>query len=103
MGKGKTVPLARGLVAGETDPIYGQLEVFLTNYKNVRITIRRKPYSGRSDVKFSIPYTSLQSMMDILNEALDKLDDIWLSRTATTELREKNGHLRARPQHELTQ
>jgi hypothetical protein len=89
MGKGKTVPLARGLVAGETDPIYGQLEIFLTNYKNVSITIRRKPYSGRSDVKFSIPYTSLQSMMGILHEALEKLDDIWLSRTATMELGEK--------------
>ena len=97
MGKEETVPLARGLVGGETDPIYGQLEIFLNNYKNVRITIKRKPYSGRSDVKFSIPYTSLQSMMEILHEALDKLDNIWLSRTATTELRGKIDTLHERP------
>ena len=90
MGKSKTIPLARGLVGGETSAIYGQLEVFLTNYKTVKIVIRRKPYSDRSDVKFSIPFTDLQDIIDILDEALEKLDSYWLSRVATGELAGKN-------------
>ena len=89
MGKSKTIPLSRGLVSGETDPIYGQLEVSLINSKNIKIVIRRKPYSGQSDIKFSIPSTSFQSVIDILYEAKEKLDDIWLSRVATTELKER--------------
>jgi hypothetical protein len=86
MRKSRTVPLARGLIAGETNPIYGQLEVSLVNNNNIQVLIQRKPYSGHSDIKFSIPYTSLQSIVDVLHEALEKLDDTWLSRMATKEL-----------------
>lgn len=86
MGKSKTAHLAQGLIAGETDPIYGQLEISLINDKSVEIMIRRKPYSGQPDISFSIPYTSLQSIVDILFEASEKLDDAWLSRVAQTEL-----------------
>jgi len=87
MRKSRTVPLARGLIAGETSPIYGQLEISLINENNIQILIRRKPYSGHTDIRFSIPYTSLQSIVDVLHEALEKLDDTWLSRIATTELK----------------
>jgi hypothetical protein len=87
MRKSKTVPLARGLVGGETDSIYGQLEITLYNYKDVTISIRRKPYSGRSDISFSIPTTSLQSIIDVFYDAKEKLDDIWLSKVAVTELK----------------
>lgn len=93
----KTVPLARGLVGGETDPICGQVEIFLTGHNNVRVLIRRKPYTGRSDVKFSLPYTSLPSLIDLFHEALEKLDNIWLSRTATTELGAKARTAHASP------
>ena len=89
MGKSRTIPLARGLVCGETSTIYGQLEVVLTSYKNIKIVIKRKPYSGHSDVKFSIPYTDLQDIIDILKKAKEKLDEYWLSRIATTELKAK--------------
>jgi len=87
MGKPRTIPLARGLVGGEVNSIYGQLEVSLTNYRNIKITIRRKPYSKGSNVSFSIPCTSLKQLLDILHEAHDKLDEIWLSRVATVELK----------------
>ncbi len=85
MGKSKTVPLARGLVGGEVNTIYGQLEVFLTNYKNVKITIRRKPYSGHSDIQFTIPWTDFQDIIEVLLEAKEKLDLQWLSRVAVTQ------------------
>jgi bisphosphoglycerate-dependent phosphoglycerate mutase len=86
MRKSRTVPLARGLIAGEKNPIYGQLEISLINDSNIQILIQRKPYSGHSDIRFSIPYTSLQSIVDVLHGALEKLDDTWLSRIATKEL-----------------
>jgi hypothetical protein len=90
MRKSRTVPLARGLIAGDTTPIYGQLEISLINDSNIQIMIQRKPYSGDSDIRFSIPYTSLQSIVDVLNEACEKLDDTWLSRIATTELKARH-------------
>lgn len=97
VGKTSTIPLARGLVVGETDSIYGQLEVTLINYKNIRFLIRRKPYSGNSDVKFSIPCMSFPSVLDILHKAKEKLDDHWLSKAAVIELKGKKkmrAHLR---------
>jgi len=87
--KSRTIPLARGLIGGKVNPIYGQLEVFLTNYKNVKIIINRKPYSGHSDVKFSISCTDLQSVIEILEEAKKKLDECWLQRTAIMDLSQK--------------
>jgi hypothetical protein len=89
MGKSRTIPLARGLVCGETSTIYGQLEVLLSDYKKVKIVIKRKPYSGHSDVKFSIPCTDLQDVIDILKKAKEKLDEYWLSRVAAKELKAK--------------
>lgn len=89
VGKTSTIPLARGLVVGETDSIYGQLEVTLINYKNVKFLIRRKPYSGSSDIKFSIPCMSFPSVLDILQKAKEKLDDHWLSKVAVIELKGK--------------
>jgi hypothetical protein len=86
VGKPKTVPLARGLVGGDVSPIYGQLEISLTNYKKLTITIRRKPYCGRRDVKFSILHTDLQDIIEILEEAQERLDDCWLARAATDEV-----------------
>lgn len=87
MGKSRTIPLARGLIGGRAGAIYGQLEVFLTNYSNAKIVIRRKPYSGHSDIKFSLPCTDLQDIINILQEAKEQLDAQWLSRVAVTELR----------------
>lgn len=89
MAKSRTIPLARGLIGGETTEIYGQLEVFLTNYKNVKVVIKRKPYSGHSDVKFSVECTDLQDIINILNKAKEKLDEYWLSRVAIAELKAK--------------
>jgi hypothetical protein len=89
MGKSRTVPLARGLIGGKASSIYGQLEVFLTNYSNIKIVIKRKPYSGHSNIKFSIPCTDLQDVIDILQEGKAKLDAHWLSRVAIRELRGK--------------
>ncbi len=89
MADQKIIPLTRGLIVGETAPIYGQLELFLTDYKNIEIVIRRKPYTGLPDIEISMSCTSLQSFLSLLQEAKDKLDEIWLSRTATIELGER--------------
>ena len=86
MGKQNTIPLTRGLIAGETDPIYGQLELSLNDYKNIEIVIQRKPYTGLSNIEISMSCTSLQSFVDLLLEAKNRLDESWLSRTATVEL-----------------
>lgn len=94
MGKSRIIPLARGLISGEKEPIYGQFEISLANNKDVKIIVRRNPYSGRSDVKFSVPCSSFQSIIDVLYEAKEKLDEIWLSRIATTELRAKKKYLK---------
>ena len=87
MVKSRTIPLACGLIAGEDEPVYGQLELTLTNYKKIKIVIKRKPYTGRSNVKFSISSSNLQRIIDILQEAEEKLDETWLSRVATREFK----------------
>ena len=94
MVKSRTIPLSRGLIGGKVNSIYGQLEVSLTNHKNVKILIRRKPYSGHSDVKFSVTCAELQNIIDILQEAKEQLDAQWLSRVATTELKTKEKTIR---------
>jgi len=86
MVRSKNIPLARGLIGGKTDPIYGQFEVFLTNRKNVKVIIKRKPYSGHSDINFSIPCTDLQDIIDVLYEAKKQLDSRWLSNAAIAQL-----------------
>ena len=93
MGKSRTIPLARGLLAGEDEPVYGQIELSLINDKNIRIVIRRKPYTGRSNVKFSISSSNLQEFIDILQEAKEKLDETWLSRVAMMEFKGKKRQL----------
>jgi len=82
MGKSKKIPLASGLIGSEARSIHGQLEVSLINYDTVHIAIRRKVYSGLSDVKFSVAETDLQDIIDILNEAAKKIDTYWLSKVA---------------------
>ncbi len=82
MGKSKMIPLVSGLIGREAHSIHGQLEVSLINYDTVHIAIRRKAYSGLSDVKFSVSDTDLQDIIDILNEAKKKVDTYWLSRAA---------------------
>ncbi len=89
MGKSKTVPLARGLIGGKVGAIHGQLEVFLTNDSYIKITFKRQPYSGHSNIEFSMPCTDLQDIIDILQEGKDQLDAQWLSRVATQELKRK--------------
>ena len=82
MGKSKKIPLASGLIGSEARSIHGQLEVSLINYDTVHIAIRRKVYSGLSDVKFSVAETDLQDIIDILDEAAKKIDIYWLSKVA---------------------
>ena len=75
----RTIPLANGLLGGSQGSTYGQLEVTLTDYKIVKILIKRKPYTGQSNVKFSIPFSSLRELIDLLNFAQERLDGHWLS------------------------
>lgn len=86
MGKPRTIPLASGLIGQESGSMYGQLEVTLTDFKTVHILIRRKPYSGESNIKLSMPFTDLKEIIIILGEAHEKLNDKWLSMIATKEL-----------------
>ncbi len=90
--RSRKIPLARGLIGGKTDPIQGQLEVHLTNYKRVDIMLKRKAYSGHRDIRFSIPSIDLQDMMDILYEAKTKIEEQWLSTVATTEVQIRKTH-----------
>jgi len=87
MRKSRTLPLASGLIGQEYGSVYGQLEVTLTDYETIHILIRRKPYSGDSDIKFSMPFTDLKEMIAILGEAHEKLNDNWLSMIAAKELK----------------
>ena len=89
MGKSRNTPLARGIIGGEVGSIYGQLEVFLINNKRIKIVIRRKPYSGRSDINFSMACHDLQDFIDILQDANEQLDVKWLSRVALAELKSR--------------
>jgi hypothetical protein len=92
LARSRKIPLARGLIGGKTDPIQGQLEVHLADYKRVDIILKRKAYSGRRDIKFSIPSIDLQDMMDILYEAKMKIEERWLSTVASTEISVRKTH-----------
>jgi len=81
------IPLANGLLISETDFIHGQLEVSLINHREVEMIIRRKPYGGRSDIKLYITKKGLQCMIDILEEAAERLDQCWLSELALQEIK----------------
>lgn len=85
MGKMRRLPLAHGLLVSETNFILGQLEVSLVNYGDVEIVINRKPYTGHSDVQFSLTKKALRCMIDILTEAEQKLEKYWLSEFAVNE------------------
>ena len=87
MKKAKMIPLAKGLMGGETTVIHGQIEVFLTNYETIKIIIHREPYGGGTDVKFTIESADLQDLISILSEAKKRSDDYWLSRVAMAELK----------------
>lgn len=82
MGKSKKIPLVSGLIGRESRSIHGQLEISLINYDTIHIAIWRKAYSGLSNVKFSVPDTDLQEIIDLLNEAKKKADTYWLSKVA---------------------
>jgi hypothetical protein len=75
----RTIPLASGLLGPNQGSTYGQLEVSLTDYKIVHILIKRRPYTGQSDVKFSIPFSSLRELIELLTDAQERLDVYWLS------------------------
>jgi len=83
----KKIPLASGLLVSEADFIHGQLEVSLVNYKDVEVIVNQKPYGGRSDVKLLISKKALSGMIDILEEAEEKLGKYWLSEFALRELK----------------
>lgn len=89
MAKSKNIPLSRLLIPGDSEPIYGQLEISLINRNKIKITINRKPYTGHPDIKFSIPSSNLQMFIDVFQEAQMKLDETWLSRVATVEFKEE--------------
>ena len=82
MGESKKIPLASGLIGRANHSISGQVEVSFISYDTVEIAIRRKAYSGLSDVEFSVPDTQLQEIIDVLTEGKKKLEADWLSRAA---------------------
>jgi hypothetical protein len=90
-GKRK-IPLANGLLVSETDFIHGQLELSLINYRDIEVVIKRKPYGGRSDIKLLLTKKALNCMIDILEEAGEKLDQCWLSELALEEIKASKKH-----------
>lgn len=89
MAKSENVPLTSLLIPGESEPVYGQLEISLINRNEIKITINRKPYTGHPDINFTIPSANLQMLIDAFQEAQMKLDKTWLSRVATVEFKAK--------------
>jgi hypothetical protein len=89
MAKSKEIPLVSGLIGRETQSIHAQLEVSCVDYDTINIAIRRKAYSGLPDIEFSVADTDLQEIIDILEEAKNKVDSYWLSRVATPEIKKK--------------
>lgn len=85
MAKLRRIPLAHGLLVSETNFIQGQLEATLVNYTDVEIVINRKAYGSSSDIKFSLTKQSLRCLLNILNEADNKLEQYWLSEFVATE------------------
>jgi len=80
MGKSKKIPLASGLIGSKARSVHGQLEVSYINYNTVKIELKRKLYSGLSNVKFSIADTDLADIIQILNEANQKIETYWLTK-----------------------
>jgi len=80
MGKSKKIPLASGLIGSKARSIHGQLEVSYINYNTVKIELKRKLYSGLSNVKFSIADVDLPDIIQILNEANQKIETYWLTK-----------------------
>jgi len=91
MGKSKKIPLASGLIGSKARSVHGQLEVSYINYNTVKIELKRKLYSGLSNVKFSIADTDLPDIIQILNEANQKIEAYWL-----TKISPKRRELKAR-------
>jgi len=91
MGKSKKIPLVNGLIGSKARSIHGQLEVSYINYNTVKIELKRKLYSGLSNVKFSIADTDLADTIQILNEANQKIETYWL-----TKISPKRRELKAR-------
>jgi hypothetical protein len=86
MRKKKTIPLASRLISGDGDSlIFGQLEISFTKPDSVNFVIRRKQYSGKSDIKFSLSSPGFKNMVEVLCEAEERFDANWLSIIATTE------------------
>ena len=82
MKESKKTPLASGLIGRANHSICGQMEVSLISSDTVHIAIKRKAYSGLSDVEFSVSETHLQEIIDVLTEGKKKLETDWLSRAA---------------------
>jgi SPX domain protein involved in polyphosphate accumulation len=80
MRKSKKIPLVSGLIGSKSRSIHGQLEASYINYNTVKIELKRKPYTGLSDVKFSISDTDLADIVQILNEANQKIEAYWLTK-----------------------
>ncbi len=80
MGKSKKIPLVSGLIGRKARSIHGQLEASYIDYNTVRIELKRKLYTGLSDVKFSIADTDLADTIQILNEANQKIEAYWLTK-----------------------
>jgi hypothetical protein len=80
MGKSKKIPLASGLIGSEARSIHSQLETSYIDYNTVKIELKRKLYTGLSDVKFSIADTDLPDIIQILNEANQKIETYWLTK-----------------------
>lgn len=80
----KKVPLASGLIGSKAHSIHGQLEASYVNYDTVQIALWRKMYCGLPDIKFSVADTDLQDIIEILNEANQKIETYWLSRISLT-------------------
>jgi hypothetical protein len=89
MEKPKKIPLVSGLIGREAQSIHAQLEISRVDYDTINIALKRKAYSGLPDIEFSVADTELQEIIDILQEAQNKIDSNWLSKIATPEVQKE--------------
>lgn len=80
MGKSKKIPLVSGLIGSKSRSVHGQFEASYINYNTVKIELKRKLYTGLSDVKFSIADTDLADIVQMLYEANQKIEAYWLTK-----------------------
>ena len=76
------ITLVNKLLGSKLKTIRGQLVVNYIDYDTVKIGLYRKLHCGLPDIEFSVADTDLPEILELLTEAKQKIDGLWLSKAA---------------------